>query len=167
MARGLNNLAVLLSVTNRLAEAEALYRRALAITEKSFGPEHPNVAIRLNNLAELLRDTNRLAEAEPLYRRALAIFEKSFGSKHPNVAISLNNLAALLRDTDRLAEAEPLSRRHLRIFAEFGHRTGYVHPHFHAATNNYADLLSAMGLSQDAIAARVRSAIESEPEESA
>jgi hypothetical protein len=41
--------------------AEPLYRRALAITEKSLGPEHPNVAIRLNNLAVLLSDTNRLA----------------------------------------------------------------------------------------------------------
>ncbi len=54
-------------------------RRALAIDEKSFGPEHPNVAIRLNNLAQLLQATNRLGEAEPLMRRALAIDEKSFG----------------------------------------------------------------------------------------
>ena len=52
-------------------------RRALAINEKSFGPDHPNVAIRLNNLAQLLKATNRLAEAEPLMRRALAIDEKS------------------------------------------------------------------------------------------
>jgi Tetratricopeptide repeat len=50
----LNNLALLLRDTHRLAEAEPLFLRALAITEKSFGPEHPNVAIRLNNLAGLL-----------------------------------------------------------------------------------------------------------------
>ena len=61
-------------------------RRALAIDEKSFGPEHPNVARDLNNLAVLLQATNRLAEAEPLMRRALAIDEKSFGPEHPNVA---------------------------------------------------------------------------------
>ena len=41
-------------------------RRALAIDEKSFGPDHPSVAIRLNNLAILLKATSRLAEAEPL-----------------------------------------------------------------------------------------------------
>jgi tetratricopeptide (TPR) repeat protein len=58
-------------------EAEALYRRALAINEKYFGPDHPNVATDLNNLAELLRDTNRLSEAEPLIRRALAIDQKN------------------------------------------------------------------------------------------
>jgi len=108
--------------TNRLAEAEPLFRRALAMTEKSFGPEHPNVATCLNNLALLLIATNRLAEAEPLFRRALANYEKSLGPEHP---------------------------------------------HCRTTINNYAGLLAAMSLSEDAIAARVRSAIEGEPEESA
>ena len=96
-------------------------RRALAIDEASFGPDHPNVAIDLNNLAQLLQATNRLAEAEPLMRRALAIDEASFGPDHPNVAIRLNNLAQLLQATNRLAEAEPLMRRALAIDeASFG-----------------------------------------------
>jgi tetratricopeptide (TPR) repeat protein len=90
-------------------------RRTLAIDEKGFGPEHPNVAMDLNNLAQLLQATNRLAEAEPLMRRALAIDEKSFGPEHPNVATALNNLAQLLQATNRLAEAEPLMRRALAI----------------------------------------------------
>ena len=54
-AIALNNLAELLRETNRLGEGEPLYRRALEIDEKSYGPEqHPNVAIHLNNLALLL-----------------------------------------------------------------------------------------------------------------
>ena len=73
-----------LQATNRLAEAEPLLRRALAIDEQSYGAEHPNVAIRLNNLALLLQATNRLAEAEPLMRRALAIFVASLGADHPS-----------------------------------------------------------------------------------
>jgi tetratricopeptide (TPR) repeat protein len=125
------------------------------------------VARDLNNLAVLLSDTKRLAEAEPLYRRALAIDEKSLGPEHPSVATGLNNLALLLSDTDRLAEAEPLYRQVLRIFAEFEHRTGHEHPHFSTAINIYAKLLIARGLRLDAISARVRSAIQREPEESA
>jgi hypothetical protein len=66
LARWLNNRA-------EHDEAEPLYRRALAIDEKSFGPKHPEVATDLNNLARLLRATNRLAEAEPLSRRVLRI----------------------------------------------------------------------------------------------
>ena len=46
-------------------------RRALAIAEASYGPDHPKVVRDLTNLATLLRATNRLAEAEPLMRRAL------------------------------------------------------------------------------------------------
>ena len=87
MAIRLNNLAQLLKATNRLAEAEPLMRRALAIDEQSYGPDHPDVATDLNNLAQLLQDTNRLAEAEPLMRRALAIDEQSFGPDHPMSAI--------------------------------------------------------------------------------
>jgi tetratricopeptide (TPR) repeat protein len=90
-------------------------RRALAIDEKSLGPEHPDVARDLNNLAALLLATNRLGEAEPIMRRALAIDEKSLGPDHPRVATGLNNLAELLRATNRLAEAEPLYQRALAI----------------------------------------------------
>ena len=115
-------------------------RRALAIDEKSFGPDHPNVAIGLNNLAELLQATNRLAEAEPLMRRALAIDEKSFGPDHPDVAIRLNNLAQLLQATNRLAEAEPLMRRALAIDEK---SFGPEHPNVARDLNNLAQLLQA------------------------
>jgi len=37
----------------KYAEAEPLYQRALAISEKTLGPEHPQVATSLNNLALL------------------------------------------------------------------------------------------------------------------
>jgi hypothetical protein len=46
-------------------------------------------------------------------------------------------------------------------------RMGHEHPHFRTAINNYTGLISGMGLSQDAIAARVRWALEGEPEKSA
>ena len=125
----LNNLAQLLQDTNRLEEAEPLMRRALAIDEKSYGPEHPNVAIRLNNLAQLLQATNRLEEAEPLMRRALAIDEKSYGPEHPDVARDLNNLAQLLAGHEPAGggrAADAASCRHLpEIHAK--HRAICIH----------------------------------------
>jgi tetratricopeptide (TPR) repeat protein len=120
--------------------AEPLMRRALAIDEKTYGPDHPNVAIHLNNLAQLLQATNRLAEAEPLMRRALAIDEKSYGPDHPDVARDLNNLARLLQDTNRLAESEPLMRRALAIDER---SYGPDHPNVASALNNLAQLLQA------------------------
>jgi tetratricopeptide (TPR) repeat protein len=145
----------LLQATNRLAEAEPLMRRALDIDEKSFGHEHPNVAIRLNNLAQLLQDTNRLAEAEPLMERVVTILEKSLGADHPNVATALNNLALLLKATNRLDEAEPMMRRALVIFLDFTGRIGHEHPQFQVVSNNYRGLLHAMGKSDAEIEAAI------------
>jgi hypothetical protein len=74
----------------RLAEAEPLMKRALAIDEAAFGPDHPDVATRLNNLAGLLQATSRLAEAEPLWRRALHIDEAACGPDEPDLASRRN-----------------------------------------------------------------------------
>ncbi len=156
VARGLNNLAMLLRVTSRLAQAEPLVRRSLAIDEQSYGAEHPNVATDLNNLATLLYATNRLAEAEPLMRRALAIDELSYGAEHPDVARDLNNLALLLQGTNRLSEAEPLMRRHVVIFVEFTRRTGHEHPHLQAAFANYGGFLEAMKLPDEKVEERLK-----------
>jgi tetratricopeptide (TPR) repeat protein len=145
----------LLQATNRLAEAEPLMRRALAIDEASYGADHPNVAIVLNNLAQLLQATNRLAEAEPLMRRALAIDEASFGAEHPNLAIRLNNLASLLHDTNRRAEAELLMRRALEIFLKFTTATGHPHPHLEIVRVNYQHLLTAMGDTDEQARAKI------------
>ena len=70
-------------------------RRALMIDERSYGPDHPKVAIRLNNLALLLQATNRLGGAETLFRRTLAIFATSLGPDHPSTITVRNNLAVL------------------------------------------------------------------------
>ena len=153
----MDRLATFWQSKARWNAAEPLFQRALAITETSYGPEHPNVASGLNNLALLLRATNRLAEAEPLFRRALAITETSYGPEHPSVAIRLNNLAGLLRATNRLAEAEPLFRRTVLVFLKFTRETGHQHPHLDAAIGNYSGLLSAMGLDQAAVEARLTS----------
>jgi hypothetical protein len=74
-------------------------RRALAIDEAGYGPEHPNVARDLNNLASLLQATNRLGEAEPLMLRALAIilrFTHLTGHPHPHLQAGLSNYVGLL-----------------------------------------------------------------------
>jgi len=95
--------------------AEPLYRRALEISEKVLGVDHPSTATSLNNLALLLNDKGDYEGAEPLYRRALEISEKVEGADHPSTATSLNNLAALLQDIGDYEGAEPLYRRALEI----------------------------------------------------
>ena len=82
-AGALGSLAVVYNAQSQYREAEALYKRALAITEKALGPDHPDVGALLNNIAGLYRAQGRFSEAEPLYQRALAITEKGLGPDHP------------------------------------------------------------------------------------
>ena len=54
-------------------EAEPLYKRSLAIREKTLSPSHPDVATSLENLAVNLKKTGREKAAEELEKRAAAI----------------------------------------------------------------------------------------------
>ena len=99
MASAIVNLAELLRVTNRLSEAEPLYRRALAILEQRYGLDHPRVAVCLNNLSLLLKATNRIDDAESLSRRHLEIFLKftrNNGREHPHLRQAVENHNILL-----------------------------------------------------------------------
>ena len=65
------------------AKAEPLYQRALKISEKALGPEHPTPARASRSLAGLYEHMGDYAKAEPLYQRALKIDEKALGPEHP------------------------------------------------------------------------------------
>ena len=92
---GLNNLAALHQAKGNCAEAERLYRSALAIKEKVCGPEHPEVGVTLNNLAVLCKSLGKYDEAGQLYRQALAILEKTLGPDHPDAGACRSNYATM------------------------------------------------------------------------
>ena len=79
VATALNNYGQYLVRANRAQEAEAAFRRALAIDETGAA-DSGDVARHLNNLASLLQSSQRGAEAEKLYVRALAIDERMLGA---------------------------------------------------------------------------------------
>jgi tetratricopeptide (TPR) repeat protein len=116
--------------------------RALAISEKQLGPDHPQTAGSLNNLAGLYRSMGRYESAEPLHLRALAISEKQLGPDHPQTAGSLNNLAELYRSMGRYESAEPLYFRALAISEK---QLGLDHPSTGTSLNNLALLYRSMG----------------------
>jgi len=124
------------------SQAEPLLRDALAIREKSLGPEHPDTATSLNHLAGLLMGRGNLAEARPLCERALAIQEKALGPEHPDTAQSLHNLASLLSSQGDIAGARPLYERALAIQEK---ALGPEHPATARSLDNLASLLSHQG----------------------
>ena len=136
-ARRLTGQVVQYYATGRYQEAIPLAQRALAITEKARGPEHPDTAVSLNNLAMLYQAISAYADAAPLYEHALAIIEKALGPEHPNTAVALNNLAALYVTTAAYEKAEPLYRRALATIEK---TLGPEHTNTATALNNLAFL---------------------------
>ena len=117
LAVRLNTLALLLKAqTSKNAEAEALFRRAIAIQQRRLGAKHPELGTTLNNLSGLLLDLNRPAEAEPVARRALSVFDGSVGPEHVRSALAASNLADILGARGLKAQARPLYERALRVF---------------------------------------------------
>ncbi len=78
-----NNLATLLTATERYVEAEPLQRQALATMRKTLGPRHVRTALAASNLADIVRARGREPEARALYQQALTVFEELLPPNHP------------------------------------------------------------------------------------
>jgi tetratricopeptide (TPR) repeat protein len=111
----LNELGRHLEKVAEFVEARAALERALAIDEKVYGPEHPQVAASVNNLGMVLKELGELAEARKAFERALAIDEKAYPPEHPQVATFMNNLGLVLKELGELAEARKVLERALAI----------------------------------------------------
>eukprot|EP00903_Cladosiphon_okamuranus_P006332 g6204.t1 len=129
------------------AEDKPLLQRSLAIDEKVYGPDHPQVATDLNNLAGLLQRQGHHDEAKPLYKRSLAIRMKVLGPDHPAVSEGLNNLAGLLPSQGNYDEAKPFFQRSLGIDEKVN---GPNHPEVATDLNNLAVLWQSQGHNNEA-----------------
>lgn len=99
----------------RLADAEPLMQRSLAIFAKILPAGHPHVASATSNLGFQYQLSGRYEEAERLYKRALELREKAEFPNHEHIAESLNNLAQIYKRQWRVAESVPLLRRAVEL----------------------------------------------------
>ena len=142
-----NQVGLYQNVRARFAAAKELFKRALAIDERAYGPDHTNVASVVNNLGGLLEDLGDLAGAKKQYKRALAIWEKKFGIDHPNVAGAANNLGMVLQRQGDLAGAKTHYERALAISTK---HFGEDHPNTAPALNSLGLVLKEMGKYKEA-----------------
>ena len=116
----LNNLANVLEWEDKLADAEAIQREALAMQRKLLGTEHPDVARLALQSGAHARSQKRSAEAETLLQEALAAQRKRLGSDHPGRGLLARTTGAVLGDEGKLHAAgtalqECLSIREKRL----------------------------------------------------
>lgn len=138
----MNALGYHLHIIADLAGAKSAYERALAIIEKAYGSDHPNVTIYVNNLGTVLKSLGHLSDARAAIERALTIDEKAYGPDHPNVARDLNNLGTVFKDLGDLAGAGAAFKRAL-VIIEKAH--GPDHPRVATCTNSLGSVLHAQG----------------------
>src|SRR6266516_4254940 len=129
------------------SQAEALLLHALTIAERTFGPDHIQVAQTLNNLARLYVAQGKYTETEGLYKQALNIQEKVLGLEHPDTALTLYNLASLFQDEGRYEEAKALYQQALSIQENV---LGAEHPDTAITLHNLASLFQAEGRYEEA-----------------
>ena len=79
----LNDYGTMLLKLADYKQAINQFEQALAIDRKTYGNEHPNVAIRLNNLGAAWKALGEYQKAIEFYEQALAIFSKKLGEDHP------------------------------------------------------------------------------------
>jgi tetratricopeptide (TPR) repeat protein len=111
----MHNLAYLYFDRGQLARAEPLFIKALEVSRRVRGEEHPGTLGSMNNLAEVYQAQGQLAKAEPLFREALEKTRIRNGEASPQIASALAALGVNLLQQKMYGDAEPLLRECLAI----------------------------------------------------
>ena len=85
-------MGYLLQAMGDLAAARPYYERALTVSERVLGPEHPDTAISYGNLGSLVAAVGDTAEGRALLEKALRIFTARLGLNHPYTQEALRRL---------------------------------------------------------------------------
>jgi tetratricopeptide (TPR) repeat protein len=115
MAEAMDHQALVKLLEGHMDDAEEIQRRALALTEKTVGPNMPAASAGLKQLGDILTAQGRHIEAESCYRDALRLREEYLAPEHPALAEVLECYADLLYQLGRTEEAKA-----------FAHRAGHI-----------------------------------------
>lgn len=133
-----SKLADLYTGQKKYAEAEPLYKRALAISEKVFGARDLEVATAAVKLANLYVHDGNPLEAENLLWRALEIRQTLKGADDPDVADCLDLLGMV---QERQENFEPAQRFYQSALAIKEKKLGRAHLRTAETIQRLADVL--------------------------
>jgi tetratricopeptide (TPR) repeat protein len=126
-------LAAILDGLGKFSESQNLYREALKVYRRVFGPSYREIALILNNLAAVYQETGRPNRAAKYYQAALKMKRRRLGAAHPDLGITMNNLGILYESEGRNRDAELYFNRALKLFET---SLGKSHPNTRVVRNN-------------------------------
>jgi TonB family protein len=110
VATVLASLAVVRQALGRHESAEQLWRRVLAIRERTLAPNHFALATTLEHLGEACAARGKIGESLQAFRRAQAVRELTLGSDHASVRTARERIADLqLQSSDDSLCSEDVS----------------------------------------------------------
>jgi len=115
MARSYAELAKVLYLQKRYADAEPLARWAVSVRESDKNSRPNAVFESVYTLALIQTARNEYREAEELLKRSLDLQEKNLGRDHVNSQLLMNQLAIVYIAQEKYGEAELLYRRSIGI----------------------------------------------------
>jgi tetratricopeptide (TPR) repeat protein len=145
VATQLTGLMSALLGRNKVAEAEAVARRALDIFAADPQPEG-NSCHCLNILGEIVRAT-RPHEAIDLFQRAISCSQALLGPSHPHTMACAHNLASVLLATGQIDKAEPILAD---LLPAFERAFGENHPNVAGCLNELGECARRTGRYTDA-----------------
>ncbi|MCB9378731.1 MAG: serine/threonine protein kinase, partial [Holophagales bacterium] len=155
VAESLNVLGTALQERGDYDAAERALREALEIRERKLGELHGDTLESLNNLAVVLSLRDRPgdeAEEERLERLALERRRRLFGDHHLETAQSLNNLAVFLYNRSGPGDLEGAAEHLGEALAIREKALGADHPFVANTRSNLANVLLALGRTDEAVA---------------
>jgi tetratricopeptide (TPR) repeat protein len=144
---GYTSLARYLRDASQIGEAEAMFRKALALAESSFREDEVVIASIASDLGWLLSLTRRAPEAEALISRALSIWEKDVNDFSLEAAKTFTTLGIMRHKQNRLSEGEALLSRALAITEGV---LGHDHPNVALCLASLGGVVHACGRYADA-----------------
>lgn len=160
LGRTLHSLGMIVRSQERFAEAEPLFREALAIQAGGLDPEHPDNLATQSELGGVLRELGRTDEAVRLHREVVEGWRQAVGDEHRETEIARTQLAETLLASGAHEASIELYRAVLGRTVE---RVGGDHPgagiigallagayheagQWEAAESGYREALRAMGV---------------------
>lgn len=124
------NIGTLLAQTGDLNKGTEYVKRAITITERSYGAHSVRLISCLNILSNIATQKRELDDSEKLLRRAIAIAEENYSSTHPIFGNLYLNLGVVEELRENLSGAVNLYRQAVALGIE---TLGIEHP----STLNY------------------------------
>lgn len=94
----LNETGLYFHEVGEFNKSRNILEKALLMTEKVYGINHPEIAAITSNLGGVLQDFGDLQGAKKVFERVITINEKIYEPDNPRVSTGFNNLGLVLRD---------------------------------------------------------------------